>query len=430
MKVLLTTIGSTGDINPFIAVGWALQQRGQRAVLLVNPYYKEQVLAAGLEFLPLGREADLLRLKDMPDLLDPRKGAGLIWRELVLPNVPLVVEALEAALASGEPPDAVVYHMATLGARWVCQKHAVPCALAALSPLAWMSCKDGSVHSRALFRKSPPEWMLRLTLRAARPFLRWRVDGALNPIRARFGYAPARNIFLDHLFGSDLNLGLWSPAFRGTMADDPPRSRICGFTWFDGGHQVRHADDDVVRFMDAGKPPIVFTMGSTAVAVAGDFYKHAAEACLLLGRRGLLLTGNERNVPRHMPTGVKAFGYARFSAVLPRARAIVHHGGVGTAARALRAGKPTVVIPIVHDEFDNAARVERLGVSVTLQRARVSPRGLAAALRKVLENPAVAARAAEIGGQLAGEDGAVVAAEAVVALQEPAVPSVSAAQKT
>ena len=86
----------------------------------------------------------------------------------------------------------------------------------------------------------------------------------------------------------------------------------------------------------------------------------------ILRRRGLLLIGSSDNAPRQLPPGVRAFGYARFSTVLPRGCAVVHHGGVGTTAQALRSGKPTVVIPIVHDEFDNAARVQRLGVSFSM----------------------------------------------------------------
>jgi rhamnosyltransferase subunit B len=413
MKVLITALGSSGDVNPSIAIGSALRKRGHAVRLLVNPFYKRQVSAAGLELVPLGSERQFQQVRDSPLLKQPRRGSG--WRELVLPNVPLVVEALEAEVRH-DRPDAVVYHPLTLGARWVCERHSILCALASLSPLVWMSCEDGSVHARSFASESPPRWLLWAHLRLARPYLRLMVDRTLNPIRERFGFPPARDIFFDHVRGCDANLGMWSPAFRGPMPDDPPNARICGFTWFDRGHDVETAGDEVERFLSEGEPPIVFTMGTTLVSAAGSFYEQAAEACRRLGRRGMLLTGLSENTPRRLPPGVKAFLYAPFSRVLSRGCATVHHGGAGTTAQAMRAGKPTVVVPVAYDQFDNASRLKRLGVSATLRRARVSPANLATALRRVLKNPVTVERARRLGAKLEQEDGAAAAATAIEAV--------------
>jgi UDP:flavonoid glycosyltransferase YjiC (YdhE family) len=410
MRALLTSIGSPGDINPFIAIGRALQQRGYRATLLVNPLYGPQVTAAGLDFLPLGTEAQLLRIKSRPFMRQPRSGARHIWREVVLPAVPQLVAALEA-LVQRDPPDVMVCHPAALGTRWVCQRHGIPYAVAALSPTAWLSSQDRSVYGRAFLRDSPPAWLGSTFVRLAKPFFRWTVDRRLNPIRQRFGFARARNLFLDHVLGGDRSLGMWSTFFRPPMPDDPSNAYICGFPWSDRGHQAPPAENEIARFLEEGEPPIVFTMGTTVVTAAGSFYEQAAEACHRLGRRGLLLTGAPENAPRRLPAGVRAFTYAPFSRVLPRGCATVHHGGIGTTAQALRSGKPTVVIPIAWDQFDNAARVRRLGVSLTLQRREVAPATLARRLRRVLESPAVITRAARLGERLAREDGAAVAAD-------------------
>jgi rhamnosyltransferase subunit B len=414
MKVLLTAIGSAGDVNPFIAVGQALCQRGHRATLLVNPHFRHQVVNAGLDFLPLGQEAQLERVKreNTRFMLHPSRAHQHLWRELMLPNAALLVEALEAVVRA-DPPDVVVCHPVSFGARWVCERHGIQCAVAAPSPLVWMSRKDGSVHARAFAQEPPPEWLLGVQLRLARPWFRWTMDPGLNAVRKRFGLPPARDIFFDQIFGCDINLGLWSSVFRGPMADDPSNGRICGFTWFDGGPLVGRADerDEIARFLDQGEPPIVFTLGTTVVSVARNFYEHAAQACERLGRRGLLLTGAAERAPRRLPRGVRAFGYAAFSTVLPRGCATVHHGGIGTTAQALRSGKPTVVIPHAYDQFDNAARVKRLGVSTTLQRTQVSPSMLAKVLRQALEAPRMLERARQLGDQLAREDGAATAAE-------------------
>lgn len=406
MKALITAIGSPGDVNPSIAIGRALRQRGHRVTLLVNPYFQRQVIAAGLDFLPLGEEIHLRRLKGMPFMQNPRKRNG--WQELVLPNVPLLIEALDTALRT-EPPDVVVYHPLTFGARWVCERRDVPSVLASLSPLVWMSREDGSVHARTGMRETPPKWLLRLYLSAARYFLRWQVDRDLNPIRERFGFSRSRDFFFDHVYKCDLNLGMWSPLMRGPMPDDPPNGRICGFPWFDAGHNVEPIDEELARFLDEGEPPIIFSMGTTVISAVGDFYALAAEACRRLGRRGLLLTGLEENMPKRLPPGVLAVRFAPHSSVFPRGCATVHHGGAGTTAQAMRAGKPTVMVPIAFDQFDHAARLKRLGVSLTLMRERVSPVTLAIALQRVLDKPAVVARAARLGKQISQEDGAATA---------------------
>jgi UDP:flavonoid glycosyltransferase YjiC (YdhE family) len=415
MRALLTSIAVAGDVNPFIALGQALRARGHRATVLVNPLYQAQVFAAGLGFAPLGTAAESNRLRNAAFMRRPRTGLRHLWRQGVMPGVPLLLEALETLIRS-DPPDIVIYHPASVGVPWVCQRHRIPHSVLTLAPQAWTMYNTGRVHAEASPCESPRERWHRGLLRLARPLCRGLVDRGLNRIRAQYGFPPARDIYVRQYLDSDLNLGLWSPLFRGSLSHDPRNGRICGFPWFDRGHGVEQADDDIRRFLDDGEPPVVFTMGTTVITAAGHFYEWAAEACQRLGRRGLLLTGSVRNMPKRTPVGVRAFEYAPFSTVLPRGCATVHHGGIGTTGQALRAGKPSVIIPVAWDQFDNANWARRLKVSVTLERARVSPKTLAVALGRVLERPAVVARAARLGCRIAREDGAVTAVEAIEAL--------------
>jgi UDP:flavonoid glycosyltransferase YjiC (YdhE family) len=175
-------------------------------------------------------------------------------------------------------------------------------------------------------------------------------------------------------------------------------------------------------FLNDGVPPILFTLGTAAVHVAGDFFHHAAEACRILNRRGLLLIGPERQPPPNMPHGTQAFPYIPFSSVMPRCALNVHHGGIGSTAQALRAGKPTLVIPHAHDQFDNAARLQRLGLSETLPRARVNARRLAHAIAALLENHDAAARAQRVADAVALEHGALRAAQEVERFISPPGP--------
>ena len=413
--MLLTAIGSSGDINPSIALGLALQARGHAVTLLVNPFFQDQIDRVGLGFAALGEADELRRLEKSLRRRNPAKWNG--WRELVLPSVPPIVETLDRLLRD-DRPDLVVYHPLTIGARWVCERHGVRHALAALSPLVWMSREDGGVYSRLGLRDTPPRWLSRLLLGSAKYTLRWKVDPELNPIRRRFGFSPGRDLFFDHIFNCDLNLGLWSPLLRGSMPDDPPNGHICGFPWFDRASREPTNDEQLERFLDSGAPPIVFTMGSSLPTAMKTFYDSAVEACRQLNRRGLFLTGAAGDTFRSLPKDSLAVRYAPHSRVFPRGCAIVHHGGAGTTAQALRSGRPSVIIPIVSDQFDQAARLKRMGVSLTLLRGRATAWRLVRLLRRVLENAELKRRAERIGSMLQTEDGAARAAELLEALAQ------------
>jgi UDP:flavonoid glycosyltransferase YjiC (YdhE family) len=170
----------------------------------------------------------------------------------------------------------------------------------------------------------------------------------------------------------------------------------------------------VNEFLDAGPPPIVFTLGSSAFWVARDFYRDSIEAARALGRRALLLIGHERNLPTTpLADGVAAFEYAPYSEVLPRACATVHQGGVGTTGQALRAGQPTLIVPHAHDQFDNAARVARLGCGRVLPRPRYNAKTAAHELQMLLDDQNYSDRAIEVGKVVSQEQGAGVAADEI-----------------
>lgn len=413
MRALLITGGSSGDVNPFLAVGQALRRRGLEVVVLVNPYYAQAVRDAGLESLPLGEAIPTTIVRDRPEIMGAWRGPTTLLRDLVIPAVDQALTATENAIREVRPA-VVVRHPICLGCDWIAQRHELPVATLALAPVTWFSAHDPSLYLPIDVRLPP--WLMRPRIRVIRAVLRALVDRPLHPVADKFGLPRHRNVFFDALTGGDANLALWSPHFRGPAPDDPPRGRICGFAWYDRHREIEAAAAEVAHFLDDGEPPLVFTLGTAAVHVAGNFYAAAADACRRLGRRGLLLTGRPEYAPRDLPRGVRAFPYAPYSQLMPRAAASIHQGGIGTTAQALRAGRPMVVVPHAHDQFDNAARVRRLGVGLTLGRARVTGRAFEAVLRRLLEEGAFATHAADLGRRLAQEDGAAAAAESVIAL--------------
>jgi UDP:flavonoid glycosyltransferase YjiC (YdhE family) len=166
---------------------------------------------------------------------------------------------------------------------------------------------------------------------------------------------------------------------------------------------------DLEPFLDAGDPPIVFTLGSAAVFDPGDFFVESYKAVKAIGRRAIMLAGTQ---PGRMPPpdpAIGVFPYEPFSRLFPRAAAIVHQGGSGTTGQVMRAGKPMLVVPYAHDQADNAFRVTKLGIARTVRRRAYRSDTVGAALHRLLDDAAVARCAREVGTVVSREEGAAAA---------------------
>jgi UDP:flavonoid glycosyltransferase YjiC (YdhE family) len=386
VDVLLLPLGSAGDVLPFCGLARALAARGHRVTVAANPHFAALVARAGLDFLPLGDERAFLRLVESPKLMHPARGFHRLMRwvcTLVQPTFELI---------SLLRPDVVVAHPLAFGARVAEEALGVRTATVLLSPAILQSEHQppelpGLVNGAAF-----PRWYKRSVWWAAdRLIIDPTVAPTVNKLRAKLGLPPVRRLFRqgwgrDHLF-----VALFPEWFAPRQPDWPRRLELTGFPL--------HDDDDgapareVAQFLVAGEAPVVFVPG-TGQRHAGDFLAAAADACARLGRRGLLLTRFVDQVPPSLPEGVKHFSYVPLSRLLPHACALVHHGGIGTSAAALQAGIPQLVIPGSHDQPDNAARLERLGVAARLSERRLSGPAMAKQLGKLLGSLEVAAHCA------------------------------------
>jgi UDP:flavonoid glycosyltransferase YjiC (YdhE family) len=233
----------------------------------------------------------------------------------------------------------------------------------------------------------------------------------LDEMRARHGLPPAGNPLIEGQYSPHLNLALFSRVMAEPQADWPARTRVTGFVFYNGPASL---SPELESFLAAGPRPVVFTLGSSAVGAAGRFYHESAEAAARLGVRAVLLTGGfAANRPARVPDGVLLVDRAPHQLLFPRARAVVHQGGAGTTAQALRAGCPMLVVPHSHDQPDNAWRVARLGVARTLYPKRYTAARAASELQRLLDDPSYAARAREAAVIVAAEGGAHAAADAI-----------------
>jgi rhamnosyltransferase subunit B len=180
-------------------------------------------------------------------------------------------------------------------------------------------------------------------------------------------------------------LGLFPDWFASPQNDWPPRVTLTGFPLFDDA-DFRNVDEELENFLVEGPAPIVFTPGSTLVDGL-SYYTAATAALNALDHRGIFLASQGTALPR-LTSNILVRSYVPLSKLLPRARAIVHHGGIGTASQAFAAGIPQLITPFAHDQFDNAARVQSLGCGVQL-RSRASGPAMLKILKQLLADEGV-----------------------------------------
>ena len=166
---------------------------------------------------------------------------------------------------------------------------------------------------------------------------------------------------------------------------------------------------DAEAFLTSGDPPIAFTPGSSNV-FGKQFFETAVAVCDRWQRRGILLTRFSEQIPENLPSSVRHFPYVPFRELLPRSAAVVHHGGIGSTAQKLAAGVPQLLMPLAHDQFDNAARLKRFGVGDWERPAKFTTRAVTRKLGHLLESDAVQSRCAEIRNKLSSKDGLTSAA--------------------
>jgi UDP:flavonoid glycosyltransferase YjiC (YdhE family) len=418
-KIVLSTFGSFGDIHPYIAIALELKARGHSVVIATSEVYREKMDALGIELqrvrpdLPSYDEPDELS-KLSVELMKPRGGTEKVI-ELLTPNLREVYEDLDAVVAGA---DLLLTHPLPLVGPIVAQKRGLPWVSSVLAPISFFSAYDPPVLAQmpALYHLQRRSVALsRLLYRIASH----RLEELMQPVyrlRAELGLPRGAQPLLAGQHSPALVLALFSSVLAKPQPDWPPNTRITGFAFYDRrdffGETEIH--QELEKFLDAGPRPIVFTLGSSAFWVAKNFYRDSIKAAQALGQRALLLIGHARNLPAgSLPEGVAAFEYAPFSQVLPRALAIVHQGGVGTTGQGLRSGRPVLVVPHAHDQFDNAARVVRLGCGRMIARPRYNGRNATRELEAILGNQDYFTNAAEVARQVQNENGARAAVDAI-----------------
>jgi UDP:flavonoid glycosyltransferase YjiC (YdhE family) len=415
-------MGSLGDLHPFIALGRALRDRGVNAVIACAEEYRSRVEAAGVAFKPVRPG-----LEDMQNDLGMSRAEltqhlvrhnAFLFRRLVLPYVRTAYEDMMSVTADA---DLVLASSLSFGARLAAEKRDIPWIAVVLQPMMFLSSHDppvipGAEGLSAVLRRLGPA-----PTRCAMWCVKRAVNGLLRPVhrlRADIGLEPAsQDPLFEGQFSAAGAIALYSRLLGKTQPDFPRPTWIAGFATFDSADGAAvELDPDLEAFMKAGTAPLVFTLGSLVVNSPGSFYEESVSVAHRSNRRAVLLVGEEGvgDLARLRSAQVFVCAYAPHSLVFPGAAAIIHHGGIGTLAQALRSGRPQLIVPYFADQIDNAARAARLGVARISPPRRYTGASASRDLARLFGGDAHLSKARQAAEFLAAEDGAAEAARIVL----------------
>ena len=392
-----------------MAVGIELRQRGHAVTIATSPSYAAKIASEGLTFHAVRPDVSLQDSALLAYVMDTRRGSERVVRYLSAE----VRQSYEDTLPAARQADLIVTHPITFGGVLAAEKLGLRWISSVLAPISFLSAWDPPVPA-------PFPWIVKA--RALGPgFMRlvWQLGKRntrrwIEPVaalRRELALPDRGNAMFEGSHAPRMVLALFSRCLAEPQPDWPPQTVITGFPFFDRHHEQLTMAPELNRFLSEGPAPIVFTLGSSAVAAAGDFYKSSLKAVESIGVRAVFLTGPQpQGLPETLPAGVIAIPYAPHSEIFPRASAIVHQGGIGTTAQAMRSGNPMLVVPFAHDQFDNGERVRRLGAADVLYRSRYNAATAAEALGRVLKRDDAAAR---LGKLVSAEGGTVKAADAI-----------------
>lgn len=378
--ILLLPFGSAGDVFPFIWLGRHLMARGHRVTMITACLFEEQAKKAGLNFIPFGKKDEFEAM-----MHDPRIWKPVVGTKLVFECAAGYVESFFAAVEAAGKFDLMLAPVTTFAARLAREKHGTPLISVHLQPAALLSAHETPLlHPLIRVLQPMPVGLKRVLLSLFNP-----VDLFVMPTVRRVckanGIQPPRSFKREWWNSPDGVIALFPDWFAAPQPDWPPNLLQWTFPLEDMAKE-QPLTPQLQTFLAAGERPVVFTPGSANVQ-ASRFFAVAAKAVQQLGCRAVFVTREPKQVPPNLPANIFTVDYAPFSTLLKHASVFVHHGGIGTMSQAFAAGVPQLIMPMAHDQPDNANRVERLGAGIGISVQRFKPKRVAQALQRLLSEP-------------------------------------------
>ena len=377
MKIIIVTLGSLGDICPFINIGVALQRRGHDVNFLGCDWFKDVIIKAGLSYCSLFSVEDANRVSQLPELWKAETARSVMVNHVYTPAAGPTFEFIEKNYIPEEtiliPPTWM------FGARFAQEKLHIPLLTVHLAPYAFLNLMEDKRDALDSVLYEP-----------------------LRGIGSDLGVNPGRENLYGWLNSPEKICGLFPDWFGDPVHERRADAVLTGFP-IPNGMPLVELPEELEKFLNQGDRPIVFTPG-TGMRQASDFFQTSLEACNILGKRGVLLSPFEENIPDNLPDTVCYHKYVSLDALLYRSSALVYHGGVGSCAQALKAGIPHLVMPMAFDQFDNADRLLSLGVGKQISREEYIPSAVAESLNELVTNKLIERQCLDLASKFNEED--------------------------
>jgi rhamnosyltransferase subunit B len=385
-KIVLAGIGTKGDLLPLLALGRELVRRGHQCHLLGNEGAAALAASHGLGFTPVTVEQTDNTVSDQDNLehhvFPSYRPTADYFREQMARTQPLVVVNSSAYCATNLSCEK--YGLP------VCRVHLAPNNLRSLIRPPWPYREKLEGPLAATYRKYfLPDLFARLN--RSRLFI-----PALNPFRAELGLAPVETVpEIDRVVRA--RLGFFPSWYADPAADWPQPFELAGFPLPATTATLPSEFSDFVR---REGNPIVFTPG-TGVPDVALFFEQARQCCEALALPGVFLSRHFR-APSGLGSRIRHFEFLDLELVLKHTALLVHHGGIGTTARAFQAGVPQIIRARMYDQPDNGDRVQRLGVGRCLHGEGDTAEALIAAAQHLTFSAEVQRQVEHFRGAIAG----------------------------
>lgn len=408
MNILVHTLGTQGDIQPFVALGIALQAAGHRVAICTAEGFRPFIEAHGIGYAYLNNGIlDFMQAQAGQAALEGR--GNMI--ELIRAARPIMRRSMEEEWQAAQAvrPDVMIYHPKSLGAQHVAEKLGIPAFLAL--PLPFYT-PTAAFPNPVFGRLRLGGWFNRLSYRP----MAWATAmyaGDINAFRVNTLGLPKRPRFASPTTTADGRpvpiLFAYSPSVLPVPPDYPPHAHVTGY-WFLDRDPAWQPAPELARFLASGPPPVYIGFGSMGGTDAARRTEVALGALARSGMRGVIASGWGGLAAADVPETVHVIPSAPHDWLFERVAAVVHHGGAGTTAAGLRAGRPTVICPFIADQPFWGRIVHDAGLGpAPIPQKRLTVERLAAAIAAAAGDAGMAERAARMGARIRAEDGVGVA---------------------
>jgi rhamnosyltransferase subunit B len=414
-RIVVTTFGSTGDLNPFLALGLALRSNGHEVLFAVEANFQQQVsllgfpvrLLTGDQAEALGPYSDQIFNSDQP-----LTSLKLLVDRYILPTLPAKVAELREVC---QQADLLIAVASQFAASIVAEMLQIPWISVILTP---STLPSASIEPQPLPVQLPALLQLlsnRFSWFLGGMFLRQVVDKPVNQLRRTFHVSPRSNLMWTGNLSPQFTALAVSSALVPRPDDWPQSVQTTGFCFWDGPADWQFPET-LKAFLHGGKPIVAVTAGTIAPGerlLFAPYYQVSTEGILACGARALLINAPDKSISPEQPEDVQHISFAPFSTVFPACAAVIHHGGIGTIAQCLRAGVPSLVVPGGMDQPFNAAQMAQRKAGLWIPRKRYTTRRAEKALKALLSTPIYQEHARKIQAQIMQEDGVATICTAV-----------------